>query len=73
MLGAFWASLHLLADVLPEVDSLRAILILLMVVAGVCLFALMLGVYLVKPLFSFSKDTKDTRVEVFEAECPCSL
>ena len=31
LLGAFWASLHLLADVWPEVDSLRAILILLMV------------------------------------------
>ncbi len=70
LVGAFWASYHLILDVLPEVHNLRAMLLLVMSVVGICLLALMLGIYLIKPLFSFSKNTKNTRVEVFESECP---
>lgn len=68
--GAFWASYHLILDVLPEVRNIRAMILIIMAVIGICLLVLMLGVYLIKPLFSFSKNSKNTRVEVFESECP---
>lgn len=70
LIGAFWASYHLILDILPEVRNIRAIILIIMAVIGICLLALMLGVYLIKPLFSFSKNSKNTRVEVFESECP---
>lgn len=70
LVGAFWISSYLILDVLPKMRNLRAIIAIIMAVIGICLLALMLGIYLIKPLFSFSKNTKDTRVEVFESECP---
>ncbi|WP_303874929.1 M48 family metalloprotease [Bacteroides acidifaciens] len=70
LVGAFWASYHLILDVLPEVHNVRAMILIIMAVIGICLLALMLGIYLIKPLFSFSKNSKNTRVEVFESECP---
>lgn len=70
LVGAFWASYHLILDVLPEIHNIRAMILIIMAVIGICLLALMLGVYLIKPLFSFSKNSKNTRVEVFESECP---
>lgn len=38
--------------------------------AGVCCFALMFALFLIKPLFSFTKDEKENRVEVTEKDCP---
>lgn len=70
LVGAFWASFHLILDILPEVGNIRAMIFIVMLVIGICLLALMLGIYLIKPLFSFRKNTKATRVEVFESECP---
>ena len=70
LVGAFWASFHLIFDILPEVGNIRAMIFIVMVVIGICLLALMLGIYLIKPLFSFRKNTKATRVEVSESECP---
>lgn len=70
LVGAFWTSYHLIMDVLPVVRNGRAIILIIMAVIGICLLALMLGIYLIKPLFSFHKNTKNTRVEVFESECP---
>lgn len=70
LVAAFWASFHLILDILPEVGNIRAMIFIVMLVIGICLLALMLGIYLIKPLFSFRKNTKVTRVEVFESECP---
>ena len=70
LVGAFWTSFHLILDILPEVGNIRAMIFIVMLVIGICLLALMLGIYLIKPLFSFRKNTKATRVEVFESECP---
>ena len=70
LVGSFWASYHLIMDVLPAVRNIRAMILIIMAVIGICLLALMLGIYLIKPLFSFHKNTKETRVEVFEEECP---
>lgn len=70
LVGAFWASFHLITDVLPAARNIRVMIFIVMTVIGICLLALMLGIYLIKPLFSFHKNTKETRVEVFESECP---
>ncbi len=68
--GAFWGAYHLVMDILPAVHSIRVIILLIMVAIGLCLLAIMLGIYLVKPLFSFYKNRNKTRVEVTAAECP---
>ena len=70
VIGSFWGSYHLIIDVLPEVGSGRAIILIIMSVIGLCLLSIMLGIYLIKPLFAFKKNHNETRVEVFETECP---
>lgn len=70
VIGSFWGSYHLIIDVLPEVGSGRAIILIIMSVIGLCLLAIMLGIYLIKPLFAFKKNHNETRMEVFETECP---
>lgn len=70
VIGAFWGSYYLIIDVLPEVDSIRAIMLIIMFVIGMCPLAIMIGIYLIKPLFAFKKNLNETRVEVFETECP---
>lgn len=70
LVGAFWASYYLILVVLPVLHFRPMILIIMGTVIGICLLALMLGIYLIKPLFSFYKNSKNTRVEVFESECP---
>lgn len=70
VIGSFWGSYHLIIDVLPEVGSGRAIILIIMSVIGLCLLAIMLGIYLIKPLFAFKKNHNETCVEVFETECP---
>ena len=70
VIGSFWGSYHLIIDVLPEVGSGRAIILIIMSVIGLFLLAIMLGIYLIKPLFAFKKNHNETRVEVFETECP---
>ena len=54
LVGAFWASFHLILDILPEVGNIRAMIFIVMLVIGICLLALMLGIYLIKPLFDCS-------------------
>ena len=68
--GSFWGSYHLLVDILPEVNSGRAIILIVLSVIGLCLLSIMLGVYLIKPIFAFNKNRNETRVEVKETECP---
>lgn len=70
LIGAFWASDYLLLHLLPGTHNLRIVIIIVMLVVGMWMLALMLGVYLIKPLFSFNKNTKSTRLEVSESECP---
>lgn len=70
VIGSFYGSYHLIIDVLPEVHNGRAIVLIIMSVIGMCLLAIMLGIYLIKPLFAFKKNRDETRVEVFETECP---
>lgn len=68
--GSFWGSYHLVIDVLPEVHNGRAIIWIVLSVIGLCMLSIMLGLYLIKPLFAFKKDRNDTRVEVKATECP---
>ena len=63
----------LTVELLPLVFALnigRLIFLVLLVWAGLCCFALAFAFYLIKPLFSFHKDEKKTRVEVTKEECP---
>lgn len=39
-------------------------------IIGLWAFAIMFAIYLVKPLFSFSKNENASRVEVDESDCP---
>ena len=68
--GVYKASYFVIGDALPEVDSVRLLIIIVVSWIGICLFALMFGAYLIKPLFSFHKNENDKRVEVTEEECP---
>lgn len=43
---------------------------IIFVTIGLVLFSLMLGLYLIKPLFAFNKNKNAERVEVHESECP---
>lgn len=71
LIAAYWISYHLptILDVLFRID-IRIVILIVAVVVGICLLALMLSIYLIKPLFSFNRNTKITRVEVSESECP---
>ena len=64
-----WLSVELLPFVL-ELNIGRLIFLVFLVWAGLCCFALAFAFYLIKPLFSFHKDEKQTRVEVTREECP---
>lgn len=63
----------LTVEMLPFVLALnigRLIFFVFLVWAGLCCFALAFAFYLIKPLFSFHKDEKQTRVEVTRETCP---
>lgn len=53
-----------------ETENPIAYLGYILLIIGLSFFALMLGSYLIKPLFSFKKDKKANRIEVNESECP---
>lgn len=53
-----------------ELNSFRLIICIFVFWAGLCCFTLAFAFYLIKPLFSFHKDEKQTRVEVTKEECP---
>ena len=60
----------LFLEVVPRVRSGRALVALVVAAAGLAALALMLGFYLVKPLFSFTRDRDPRRVEVRRGDCP---
>ena len=68
--GVYKTTWLVIGDVLPEVNNGRLLIIIVVSWIGICVFALMFGAYLIKPLFSFHKDENDKRVEVKEEECP---
>lgn len=67
--GAFLASYNLLL-LLPSVRSIRGIICGVLLIIGLVLFSLMIGLYLIKPLFAFNRNKNAKRVEVRESECP---
>jgi len=68
--GVYKTTWLVIGDVLPEVNNGRLLIIIVVSWIGICLFALMFGTYLIKPLFSFHKNKNNKRVEVTEEECP---
>ena len=68
--GIAYASFNWLPDVLVSISSIRLIIIVVIVWAGLCAFALVFGAYLIKPLFSSTKNVNLQRVEVTKEDCP---
>ena len=64
-----WLTVKMLPFVLA-LNIGRLIFLVFLVWAGLCCFALAFAFYLIKPLFSFHKDEKQTRVEVTREACP---
>ena len=69
ILGAVLLSYFLIFYGLPIMPG-KGIILILGAVIGLGLLSIMLGLYLVKPLFAFKKNKNDARVEIFENECP---
>lgn len=69
--GAFFVSKYSLLSLASE-EAVSGGLILFVLVANIAvwLLAAMVGVYLIKPLFTFTKNRNPMRVEVTERECP---
>ena len=68
--GAIEISLWCFNSVLPEIRSGRIIIFIVLILLGIWGLAFMLGVYLVKPLFSFTSSKNKDRVEIFEKDAP---
>ena len=68
--GTVIAVRFLLIAVLPRVRYIRAAIALVVAAAGFGALALMFGFYLVKPVFSFTRDRDPRRLEVRRSDCP---
>ena len=68
--GTVIAVRFLMVDVLPRVRYIRAAIALVIAAAGFGALALMFGFYLVKPIFSFTRDRDPRRLEVRRSDCP---
>lgn len=55
---------------IPEVSVGRLVILILLAILGVWCLAGMFGLYLIKPLFSFTKNQKPERVEITKEDCP---
>ena len=69
LVAAFYAAKFLGEQVLPNAKGRGAVGVIV-VIAGVLSLAGVFGIYLIKPLFSFTKSTNKERVEVSEDDCP---
>ena len=67
IVGAVIAAKFLAFDCLENVRDGRAALMVLVTAAGLLSLAAVFGVYLVKPLFSFTRNSNEQRVEVSRA------
>lgn len=61
---------YLGTDYLPRIESGRGAIAVIGAIAGILSLAGIFGIYLIKPLFSFTKSTNAERIEVEESECP---
>ena len=68
--AAFFFTKYMIIYVLPEIGSGRLLILLLLAILGVWCLAGMFGLYLIKPLFSFTKNEKPERVEITKEDCP---
>lgn len=68
--AAFFITKYLGIFLLTEVTSGKAIVLGVAVILGVWCLAGMFGIYLIKPLFSFTKSENKERVEITEKDCP---
>ena len=68
--GAAMVTYWGVTTVIPAIKNMRVLLLIIMVIAGIWGLALTLGLYLIKPLFSFSKSDNVDRVEIKEEEAP---
>ena len=69
LVAAFYAAKFLGEQVLPNAKGRGAVGVIV-VIAGVLSLAGVFGIYLIKPLFSFTKSTNKERVEVSEDDGP---
>lgn len=69
LIGAFYAADSMSAS-LDRIENGRAMIATVGAIAGVLSLAGIFGLYLIKPLFSFTRSKNDERVEVHENECP---
>lgn len=69
LVAAFYVAKFLGEEVLPNAKG-RGVIGVIVVIAGVLSLAGVFGIYLIKPLFSFTKSTNEERVEVKEGDCP---
>lgn len=68
--GAWELTAWVVTVAIPSINSIRALILVVLILAGVWSLALMLGLYLVKPLFSFSRSENIDRVEIKEEDAP---
>ena len=68
--GIAYVSITWLPEILIAIGNIRLIILCVIFWAGLCCFALVFGAYLVKPLFSSTKNVNNQRVEVTESDCP---
>lgn len=68
--GTFLLSAWIIPFIPLHISSVRATIVLVIILAGLWSLAGMLGFYLIKPLFSFQKNENKNRVEVTQKECP---
>ena len=70
IVGAAFAAKFLAFDCLEHVRDGRAAALILIAAVGLLSLAAVFGVYLVKPLFSFTRNRNEQRVEVSRKDCP---
>ena len=70
LFGTVYAIQFLFCHVLPRIRSVRVIVALFVAAAGLGALALMFGFYLVKPVFSFTRNRDPRRLEVHRTDCP---
>ncbi|MBQ9431175.1 MAG: M48 family metalloprotease [Kiritimatiellae bacterium] len=70
IVGALFAAKFIVFEGLEHVRDVRSALFMIVVAIGLLSLAAVFGVYLVKPLFSFTKNRNEERLEVCRADCP---
>ena len=68
--AAFFYTKYSLIDMISDPGSLREIFLLFLSILGIWCLAGMFGLFLIKPLFSFTKNEKPERVEIIREDCP---